>query len=325
MLTDEPTAAGVPHVVGVRTDAGEDIRADVVVDASGRRSSLPSLLTDVGAHAPVEEREDSGFVYYGRHFRSDDGSTPAIFGPLLMSHGSISALTLPADNGTWGVGVVASARDAAMRKLTDVEVWERVVRSMPLVAHWLDGEPLDEGVAVMAKIEDRHRSFVADGVPVATGVLALGDSWACTNPSVGRGISIGTIHAVALRDLMRDPALDPVERALAWHDATLATVEPWYRGTLEFDRGRLAEIHAVIDDVPFEPSPVYEITRAMQAASASDPEVFRGLLELGAVLSLPDEVLARPGVFDAIIASGSAWRDQPDLGPTRTELLELVA
>ena len=67
---------GVPHVVGVRTDAGEELRADLVVDAAGRRSSLPKLLTAIGARAPIEEKEDCGFVYYGRHFRSADGEMP---------------------------------------------------------------------------------------------------------------------------------------------------------------------------------------------------------------------------------------------------------
>ena len=47
LLTGDATAAGVPHVVGVRTDAGEELRADLVVDAAGRRSSLPAWLTDI--------------------------------------------------------------------------------------------------------------------------------------------------------------------------------------------------------------------------------------------------------------------------------------
>ena len=40
-----------------------------------------------------------------------------------MVYDSVSILTLPADNGTWGVGVVTSARDAALRRLKDVDVW----------------------------------------------------------------------------------------------------------------------------------------------------------------------------------------------------------
>ena len=96
------------------------------------------------------------------------------FGPLLQEYDSVSVLTLPADNGTWGVGVITSARDKAMRSLKNLDVWTNVMKSMPLCAHWLDGEPLDDHVAVMAKIEDRHRSFVVDDLPVSTGVVALG-------------------------------------------------------------------------------------------------------------------------------------------------------
>ena len=107
---------GVPHVAGVVTDAGEELRADLVVDASGRRSQLPAWLAALGARGPYEELDDCGFVYYGRHFRSSDGSVPAAFGPPLQHYDSISLLLLPADNGTWGVGVVASAGDAPMRR-----------------------------------------------------------------------------------------------------------------------------------------------------------------------------------------------------------------
>ena len=45
-------------------------------------------------------------MYYGRHFRSTDGSVPFMMGPPLQEYGTFSTLTLPADNGTWGIGVV---------------------------------------------------------------------------------------------------------------------------------------------------------------------------------------------------------------------------
>src|SRR5262249_44644637 len=119
-LLTGPSANGeTPHVVGVRTDDGEDIHADLIVDAAGRRSVLPRWLGDIGAATPVEEIDDCGFIYYGRHFRSTDGSTPPLFGGLLSPYGTVSILTLPADNGTWGVGVVTSAKDTAMRALKD--------------------------------------------------------------------------------------------------------------------------------------------------------------------------------------------------------------
>jgi 2-polyprenyl-6-methoxyphenol hydroxylase-like FAD-dependent oxidoreductase len=326
LITDGAAAEGVPHVVGVRTADGEEIRADLVIDAAGRRSALPAMLAGAGARAPEEEVEDSGFVYYGRHFRSADGQIPPLLCGILMPWGTISTLTLPCDNGTYGLGVIASAKDAALRGLKDPDTWMRTWRSFPLVAHWADGEPLSDHVDIMARIADRIRSFVVDGVPVATGVLAVGDSWACTNPSLGRGAAIGLMHGVALRDMLDVASLDlPLELAQRWHAVTEASVEPYYRATLEFDRHRLAEIEAGIDGKAYEPDdPRYEMIHALAAAGGKDPEIFRALLETLGVLSYQDEVLARPGVADKVRELGSDWRDEPTLAPTREELLAVV-
>ena len=325
LLTGAPSAVGVPNVIGVRTDAGEELTADLVIDACGRRSTLPELLAAIGATAPIEEKEDCGFVYYGRHFTSGDGSLPPMFGGLLMAHDTVSILTLPADNGTWGVALVTSAQDAPLRALKDVDVWTRVVQGFPLVAHWLDGTPLDDGVAVMAKIEDRHRTFVIDGQPVATGILALADSWACTNPSVGRGISIGTIHALALRDLLRDAPTDPLALSRAWHDVTIATAEPWYRSTLAFDKGRLEQIHASIEGREFLPETEYGMTLAMGAAAGKDVELFRSFLDIVGMNALPEQVLSTPGLFERVIELGADWREQVLPGLNREQLLAAIA
>ena len=322
LLTGEPALDGVPHVVGVVADSGDEWRADLVVDATGRRSPLPSLLEAIGGGRPEEEIEDSGFVYYGRYFRSPDGSLPPAFGGPLQHYDSVSILTLPADNGTWGMGIVASAGDATLRAARDVEVWERVIASYPLVAHWLDGDPMTD-IQLMAKIEDRHRSFVVDGRPVATGVAPVADSWACTNPSVGRGATIGLIHGQALRDLVHDHGLDdPVAFAVAWHDLTTERVEPLYRDTLAFDRNRLAEIDAQIAGVPYETDdPSWGIGQAL--AGSSDPELLRGFVEIAGLLARPGEVLARPGVFDKVLQAAEKPAE-PSPGPSRAELVDLV-
>ena len=104
LLAGDGSAGTPPRVTGVSTDDGVELRADAVVDASGRRSRLPSLLAAIGARPPAEEREDTGFVYYCRHFRGAAGSMPPTLGPPLQHYDSISIVTIPADHGTWGVG-----------------------------------------------------------------------------------------------------------------------------------------------------------------------------------------------------------------------------
>ncbi len=140
-----------------------------------------------------EESEDSGFIYYGRYFRSADGTTPQPFGPLLAPMGTFSILTLPSDNGTWAVALVTSSGDQVLKRMRDPDLWTAVVEACPLHAHWLQGEPIGD-LEAMGGMIDRYRRPVADGRPLLTGIALLGDAWACTNPSLGRGISLGLLH-----------------------------------------------------------------------------------------------------------------------------------
>lgn len=327
MVSGASALPGVPHVTGVRTKDGESIPADLVVDMSGRRSALPGWLSEIGARDPAEELEDSGFVYYGRHFRSVDGSVPPAIGPNVMDWGTITSLTLPADNGTWAIALVTSSKDTALRPLRETGRWEAVVRGLPLVAHWLDGTPIEDGVQVMAHLEDRYRGFVADGRPVATGVVAVADSWACSNPANGRGASIGMLHAVTLRDQLREAGLDdPAAFAEAFHTATARTVEPWYRATLATDRYRLAEIESGVRGGTYDPQDSqYQLGKALGAAAGQDPDCLRAYLDIWLVLRTPGEVFARPGLRDKILQLGSGWRDVEPLGPSREQLLALAS
>jgi hypothetical protein len=224
------------------------------------------------------------------------------------------------------LALITSSKDPVLRQLRDAETWTRVLGSYPLVAHWLDGEPLEDRVVTMSKLEDRERWYVVDGVPVATGVLSVGDAWACTNPSVGRGVSIGLMHAVALRDVIRKEGLDdPVRLALAWDEATTATVEPYVAGTLHFDRNRLAEIDAQIEGVPYEPDDrAWYLATCLGAGAASDPDLLRGTLRVASALATDAEVMSEPGMAEKAVAIGGPLRDTPAPGPSRDELVALV-
>ncbi|HUK73672.1 MAG TPA: hypothetical protein VLW50_33840 [Streptosporangiaceae bacterium] len=144
------------------------------------------------------------------------------------------------------------------------------MRSLTPVAHWLDGTPIEDGVHVMARLEDRCRGFVVDGRPAATGVVAVAGSWACSNPARGRGASIGMLHALTLRDQLRVAGLDdPAAFATAFHSATAETAGPWYRATLATDRHRLGEIEAGIRGETYAPQdPQYQLEKARRRRRA---------------------------------------------------------
>jgi len=326
LVTGPAAAAGVPHVTGVTIGEATVIDADLVVDATGRRSPCGALLAAIGARRPEEEKEDCGFVYYARHFRSPDGYSPAAMERLLQHFEGVSILTLPCDSGTWGVAFVTSARDKPLRALRHPSGWEAALKLFPTAAHWGEGEPLT-GVQVIAAIEDRHRRLVRDGRPAVTGLAALGDAWACTNPSLGRGASIGLLHACALRDLLREAApAEPERLACRFDEVTQATVGPLYRSTLEFDRHRLAEINGEITGEPYRPAdPTWAVTKALYTAAARDPDVLRAYTAVAAMLALPRQALAAPGLVEHVMTLGAGGPRYPAPGPGRAELLDALA
>jgi 2-polyprenyl-6-methoxyphenol hydroxylase-like FAD-dependent oxidoreductase len=318
-LTGWPSALrGVPHVAGVRTSAGEQLHADLVVDAMGRRSRSAELLTELGARPPHTEAETSGFAYYTRYFTGP--SQPSMRGPVLMPLGTISLLTLYGDNGIWSVTIYASSNDASAKALRDGERFARVVGACPLQAHWLDGQPVT-GVLPMAGITDRYHRFVVDSAPVATGFAAIGDAWACTNPSGGRGVSIGIVHAQLLRHTVRRHLGDPAGFARAWDEGTERVVFPFVRNQLDADRVRLAEMTALREGRPWAP-PDSLMTR-LASAAAWDPDAFRAFLATIMCLALPQDVLTRPDISDTIDRIGDKT-PPPFPGPDRHRLLQLL-
>ena len=191
----------------------------------------------------------------------------------------------------------------------DVDVWERIVGSYPLIAHWIDAEPTT-GIDVMAKIEDRVRRFDIDGVPVATGVVAVGDAAACTNPSVGRGASIAVLHVVCLRDVTRTAGLeDPRAFTSCWQEAAKAIVEPFVGDTLNFDHHRLAEMQAQIAGRTYQTEdPAWGFAKALIAGASQDPDLLRAALSVAGLLARGVELLAEPGILEKALAVDLAAR-----------------
>jgi len=317
---------GVAHVTGVRTTDGRRVPADLVVDATGRRSPLSAWLTAAGGRPPHEESTDSGFSYYTRFFRSRNGGLPQARAGLNAPIGTFTVLTLPADLDTWSVTLVIDSHDRPLKELRHQDVWTAVVASCPQHAHWLDGEPVTE-VLPMSGGLDRWTRPVVDGEPVVTGLVTVADSWACTNPSLGRGISLGAVHAVQLRDSLREGSDDdPRTFAERWDDRVQSAMTPWYRATLAVDRARLAEMRALREGRAPEPAQGRAaVGPALARAAGHDAELFRAMLEIIGCLALPAEVLSRPGLAERALRVSAEHPSSGSAGPDREQLLRLVA
>jgi 2-polyprenyl-6-methoxyphenol hydroxylase-like FAD-dependent oxidoreductase len=300
------------RVTGARTDGGEELRADLVVDAMGRGSRLPRLLDEHGIAAGAEVLEPTRFVYYTRFFRGP--RQPEMRAPRLSAMGSFSIVTLNADSDVWSVTVFAAATDRPLKRLRDPAAWSTLVRACPRHAHWLDGEPVT-GILPMGGVMDRKR----DPAP-APGVVSVADAWACTNPTLGRGIAIGLMHAVLLRDVARDP------RGLeeTFRDRTARELDPYYRECVASDRVRLGAMEAYRQGR--EPAPPTDretvLRAALYGAMRHDADAFRAGLDVLGCLAPEAEVLARPGLAEKVLALGGS---APAPSLARDEVLQLVA
>ncbi len=313
-----------PRVLGLRTETGEEVLGDLVVDAGGRRSPMTRWLVEAGSRTPLLEEEDSGMVYYGRHVRAADGVE--LGGPGMIEAGSLGLLVLPADQRVSGIGIIAASDDAEMRALRHEGPWAAAMATLPGGQAVIESEFVSP-LTSMAAIEDRWRRFVVDGEPVATGVVSVGDAWAATNPTLGRGISIGARHAVALRDVVRSVGLDPKAVTCGFDDATTQEFTPWYRSTVWHDRHLLADMKAAREGGPIEVESdlLWSEFRRFSAAAMQDPENllqrFFGWIHLA---ELPEATLADP-VVQARLEELGAEVPPPADASLRAPLLAAVA
>lgn len=81
MLTDGTRVTGVrtsARDAGSPRSAGEEIPANVVLAANGRRSEFPRWVRDAGMGEIEEVVEDTGIVYWSRFDRLRDGAEPLL-------------------------------------------------------------------------------------------------------------------------------------------------------------------------------------------------------------------------------------------------------
>jgi flavin-dependent dehydrogenase len=235
-------------------------------------------------------------------------------------------VTLPGDAQTWSVTIYISSHDRALKELRDPGRWTPLVAACPLHAHLLDGEPIT-GVLAMSGPVNRYRRLVVDGTPVATGVVSVGDAWSCTNPSLGRGITTGLMHAAGTADVVREHLGDPLALACGHDQMSETRVRPWYQDTIEFDRQRKEQIDASIDGRPARAptDPAALARRALPVAMMDDADLFRAFAEIIAMLALPQQVMTRPGLIDRIMRIADGRQALTPPGPSRDQVLRMLA
>ncbi|UUU43907.1 FAD-dependent oxidoreductase [Streptomyces sp. NBC_00162] len=309
--------AGRPaRVTGVQVGA-ETHQADLVVDASGRRSPVPAWLIAAGCRPPLVDSHRTGIAYLCRWYRlRADGPRD----PGRVKTGSAAPFALagvfPSDNDTFALHLVLSTADPTRGALTDPAVFEAAARRFPATAAWLDLAPEPQSaVLAMAGLDNRWTALADDDGPIVAGLVNAGDSLIHTNPTSGHGAALGLRAAQHIATHADQIAADPV----CYHTWTAQALRPLFDAQVTADRAneqRLAESAPLSD----------RRAAALGACAFDDPVVMRARAQVRHLLRPAPDAYGTDEVdrhVTAWLAARPDFSPQHD-GPTRDQWDALI-
>lgn len=296
---------GVPRVTGVLTSEGDTVRADLVVDATGRQSRASRWLARLPTRPISEQAHSCRFWYVTRHYRLRQGAKfPALNVPIAGILDYLTAIAFPADSGLFSLAFLLSTEDPYRQRLRVPDVFDRVQREIPVMAPWIDcGEPIDVPRPV-GGIENRWRRLVDNRGPVVAGLALLGDAAMHTNPTWGRGISVALWHGQYLAGRLEDAAHDACQFAAAADAWTVAQLGVLYTSQVTADEARRCHIAAALrgERLPPPSDTVNRIIAATGAMRDHDPAVRAASNSVYNLLSTPRELMSDRRVGGRILA-----------------------
>jgi 2-polyprenyl-6-methoxyphenol hydroxylase-like FAD-dependent oxidoreductase len=241
VLQDPRIALRPEAVIGLAVDAGrttgvrtssETVPADLVVDASGRGSQLPTWLAEHGYPPPRVSEVTIDLGYASRLYRiprvhTRDWRVMAIYPKPPDS--TKAAVIFPVEGDRWIVTAGGSVGDhpagdeagflAFLDALDRPELAQAIRGAEPLSPIWTMRFPR-ESRRFYERMHSRPR-----------GVMVIGDALCSFNPLFGQGVSVAALEAVALDRALGDVDLERVPDAY-FRAARKIVDDPWTLATL---------------------------------------------------------------------------------------------
>jgi hypothetical protein len=297
------------RVTGVVVD-GSTVDAGLVLWCAGRAAVLPQ---DTRTH---QEGGPCGFSYVSRMYRAKPAVEMPGPWPLGQAQDGYLTIVMAQDDRTISALVVRPTNDHGLAMLRHEAAWDTAMRAIPFIDVWTDPERWDPITPVMngGLLTNTFRSQLQpDGSPVAKGLLFLGDAVSTTNPSAGRGVSLGLMQVQAVLGMLHDA--DVSERFDQW---CTDNIRPWYDDHVLWDAALLRRMAGHDVDVEGRlPSDV------ICAAAEQDQSLMAVVGPFQGMMSLPSSLVAVEERVREILRTG--WRPALGNGPTSAALAELLS
>ena len=198
------------RVTGVLLDADDPssaVEATLVVDATGRGTRLPVWLEKWGFERPREDTVDVGIGYATHQLHIPDGliEEKVVVAGASRDH-PLGLGMLLYEDGNWGLTTFGTGKIEPPQDFAQMCALADEILPAHVSAAVRKGEPIGD-VAFHRYPTSRWRRYdKMDRFP--TGIIPFGDAVVTFNPTFGQGMTMTSIQAGNLREVLRSGDLD---------------------------------------------------------------------------------------------------------------------
>lgn len=231
------TNADRSRVVGVtlrhREQGSDRLPADLVVDASGRNSALPTWLREMGYQSPQETVINAFLGYASRWYRQPPHWQADWKGITIAPHPSQHSrggTLYPVEGDRWVVTLGGMATEQAPTDEAEFLEFARSLRDPSIYETMRQAEPLSP-IYAYRRTENCWRHY--ERLPrLPEGIVAVGDAVCAFNPVYGQGMSVAAMGASTLDECLQRA---PSDRLTPYFQRQLTRViaNPWAMATAE--------------------------------------------------------------------------------------------
>lgn len=285
-----------PHrITGVRianraTAAQDTLNAELIVDATGRASRTPSLLTHLGYGAPPQRLSTAQGIYYSQRLAAPADTIPEKLVLIVPNDGSPAGGLVAAENDTYILTVTGLGDSAPPAHFGDMIALAEKFAPATTIPGLRAARPCGEIATYRYQRGIWHRYDKMRDFP--TGLLVIGDALCTLNPLRGQGMTMTALQTLALRDVLRSGAADLGPR---FYTAAAKQIAPvWFTNEAlepDTDAGHRASFSRRVTN--------RFITTALRAAS-TDIVLTERLFRVGALID-PPQRLQDPAVIARVL------------------------
>lgn len=188
----------------------KELRADLVVDATGRASRAPRWLSDLGYAAPEETIIDAHLGYSSRLYRIPEdfnGDWKCAFVQSAPPERKRGAILFTVEGNRWLVTLTGGGGDYPPSDEAGFLEFARSLRVSTIYDAICAAEPISP-IKTHRATQNRIRRF--DRAELPDNFLLLGDAVCAFNPVYGQGMTIASLGAVTLqKSLIEQHRLHP--------------------------------------------------------------------------------------------------------------------